>query len=121
VDGQPELPRVLLTSVPYALKASDAETIAGRPLSTFVLAGETTGVGADGLTYVNPKTLSGALTGAFAPTANAGTANYYDFVRSRESRVNLQVITFEDIVLFSGLWYAAPQCSIATRGRCCDG
>ena len=76
VDGRPESARVPLASVPYALKAADAETVAGRPLSAFVLTGETTGTGADGLTYVNPKTLTAALGGAFAPTANAGTANY---------------------------------------------
>src|SRR3984957_9860705 len=36
--GQPEQPRVLLLSVPYALKAADAETLGGLPLSAFVLA-----------------------------------------------------------------------------------
>jgi hypothetical protein len=35
--------------------------------------------------------------------------------------VNLQVITFEDIVLFFAFWYAARQCSIDRRGRCCGG
>jgi hypothetical protein len=35
-DGT-ELPRVLLTSVPYAAKAADAETLAGRPVSAFLL------------------------------------------------------------------------------------
>jgi hypothetical protein len=38
-EGQSELPRVLLLSVPYALKAADAETIGGLPASAFVLAG----------------------------------------------------------------------------------
>src|SRR6266852_3300064 len=33
-----EQPRVLLVSVPYALKAVDAETLGGKPLSSFVLA-----------------------------------------------------------------------------------
>src|ERR1041385_3247005 len=33
-----EQPRVLLVSVPYALKAADAETLSGKPLSAFVLA-----------------------------------------------------------------------------------
>ena len=33
-----EQPRVLLVSVPYALKAADAETLGGKPLSSFVLA-----------------------------------------------------------------------------------
>jgi len=38
VSEQPEQPRVLLLSVPYALKAADAETLGGFPLSAFVLA-----------------------------------------------------------------------------------
>ena len=37
-QGQKELPRVMLLSVPYALKAGDAQTIAGLPPSAFVLA-----------------------------------------------------------------------------------
>ena len=35
-EGQPEQPRVLLVSVPYALKASDAETLGGLPASAFL-------------------------------------------------------------------------------------
>lgn len=37
-QGQAEQPRVLLLSVPYALKAGDAQTIGGLPPSAFVLA-----------------------------------------------------------------------------------
>jgi hypothetical protein len=37
VQGQAEQPRVLLMSVPYALKALDAETIGGKPISAFQL------------------------------------------------------------------------------------
>src|SRR5690349_16319060 len=40
-DGS-EQPRVLLFSVPYALKAADAETIGGLPPSAFVLAAPST-------------------------------------------------------------------------------
>ena len=36
-EGQAEQPRVRFISVPYALKASDADTLGGRPLSEFVL------------------------------------------------------------------------------------
>jgi hypothetical protein len=36
-----ERERVLLASVPYAIKASDADTLGGKPLSAFVLADET--------------------------------------------------------------------------------
>ena len=38
VNGAEEQPRVLLLSVPYALKAADAETIGGLPPSAFQLA-----------------------------------------------------------------------------------
>jgi hypothetical protein len=38
ISGQDEQPRVLLVSVPYAMKAGDAQTIAGLPPSAFVLA-----------------------------------------------------------------------------------
>jgi hypothetical protein len=35
LQGQSEQPRVLLVSAPYALKAGDAETLGGKPLSAF--------------------------------------------------------------------------------------
>jgi len=41
IQGQPERPRVLLVSVPYALKAHEAETLSGRNISDFVLANDT--------------------------------------------------------------------------------
>ena len=37
-QGQEEQPRVLLLSVPYALKALDAETLGGKPASAFLTA-----------------------------------------------------------------------------------
>ena len=36
LDGQNEQPRIMLTSVPYALKAADADTVGGLPASAFV-------------------------------------------------------------------------------------
>jgi hypothetical protein len=36
VEGQPEQPRVLLVSVPYAMKAAEADTLAGHSVSEFV-------------------------------------------------------------------------------------
>ena len=38
VEGQAEQPRILLVSVPYALKAADADTVGGLPPSAFALA-----------------------------------------------------------------------------------
>ena len=39
IAGQPAEPRILLASVPYALKAADAATLGGLPASAFALAG----------------------------------------------------------------------------------
>jgi trimeric autotransporter adhesin len=36
-DGLPEQPRILLLSVPYALKAGDADSLGGKPASAFLL------------------------------------------------------------------------------------
>jgi hypothetical protein len=44
-QGQTERPRVLMTSVPYSLKAVDAETLGGLPASAYALAG-TAGIAA---------------------------------------------------------------------------
>jgi hypothetical protein len=41
--GQQEYPRVLLLSVPYALKAGDAQTLGGLPASAFMLVAPTNG------------------------------------------------------------------------------
>ena len=45
VERQVEQPRVLLVSVPYALKAKDAETLGGKPASAFVTTETLTGTG----------------------------------------------------------------------------
>ena len=44
IAGEKQQPRVLLTSVPYALKASDAATLGGLPASAFALAGTNPGL-----------------------------------------------------------------------------
>ena len=75
-EGHDEGPRVALLSVPYALKAADAETIGGKPLSAFVMAGDRTGVGADGLTYVDARVLTQGLGGGAAAQQSAGTPDY---------------------------------------------
>jgi len=49
LPGEVEQPRVLLVSVPYALKAADAETLGGIPASAFVLAQPVTPSGTAGL------------------------------------------------------------------------
>ena len=43
IDGQEDQPRTLLLSVPYALKAMDAETLGGKPASAFLQAMQSAG------------------------------------------------------------------------------
>src|ERR1700678_770519 len=46
--GEVDLPRVLLVSVPYALKAGDADTLGGKPASAYLLAGASGSVAPQG-------------------------------------------------------------------------
>ena len=81
VSNLPEQPRVLLVSVPYAMKAGDAETLGGKPASAFLLASQAETAASAAATA---GTLSGlvqasALTstpGRTTPQAVTMTANY---------------------------------------------
>ena len=70
VAGQPEQPRVLLLSVPYALKAADAETLGGFPLSAFVLAAPSTTT-TNGGPAPSPSGTTAAVTPAAASAASS--------------------------------------------------
>ena len=60
-----ELPRVLLVSVPYALKAADAETLGGKPASAFLTTESLPGAGASA---------SPASPGALPKSGTAGVS-----------------------------------------------
>ena len=79
VQGQAEQPRVLLVSVPYAIKASDAETLGGLPASAFLRADAT--LTAASSAYVNSSAVNSAAakiatTAAISITTTA-TAGYF--------------------------------------------
>ena len=65
LPGAGEQPRVLLVGVPYALKAADADTLGGKPLSAFVTTDGQTSASQVGTT---------ASTGRTGPTASAKPA-----------------------------------------------
>jgi hypothetical protein len=65
-QGQAEQPRVVLMSVPYALKALDAETIGGRPASSFMLAPAASG-SSNKSDAPPPATITGSGTANFVP------------------------------------------------------
>ena len=73
-EGQAEQ-RILLVSVPYALKAADAETLGGIPASSFVLAAPTA---AGATTSTGPTGTTPTATGALVPSpaiSGSGTVN----------------------------------------------
>ena len=74
INGGEEQPRVLLLSVPYALKAADAQTLGGLPASAFVLAAPPSG-GSTPSGAASPATAGSA--GTIQPNlGGSGTADY---------------------------------------------
>jgi hypothetical protein len=76
--GEHEQRRVLLASVPYALKASDADTLGGRPASAYLLAdpgaNSVEGGTTAGATTTAGKT--GTPSGTTVQSLTAGATNY---------------------------------------------
>jgi len=69
-EGQAEQPRVMLLSVPYALKAADAETLGGKPASSYMLLPANPGVASAGRAEsaaAKPGSATAALTGSGTP------------------------------------------------------
>ena len=73
-EGQAEQPRVLLMSVPYALKAADAETVGGLPASAFMLAAPVASSPSTGV--VSGTTTASAGSPAPPTVGGGGTANF---------------------------------------------
>jgi hypothetical protein len=71
INSGDEQPRVLLMSVPYALKAADAETIGGLPPSAFLLAAPVANAPASAA--VNPADTTAALSASPASSTPASS------------------------------------------------
>jgi hypothetical protein len=82
--GEVDLPRVLLVSVPYALKAGDADTLGGKPASAYLLAGSSTSAQPSEAAQrpAQPETAVSAKTAA---AVNAGLHEH------RNNQLHLQV------------------------------
>jgi hypothetical protein len=77
INGGQEQPRILLLSVPYALKAADAETVGGLPASAFVLASSVRGQSTSTETSIAPVPTSESVPPPPASnvTTSGGTLN----------------------------------------------
>jgi trimeric autotransporter adhesin len=114
-EGEAEecAPRIALVSVPFALKAADATTIGGKPLSAFVLAGSRNGTGADGLTYVDAQTLGGAAAGG-ASSASSGSIGHLGVFTDSTSLGNS--ILFQTLAGRLGIGTTAPSAPFHSIG-----
>ena len=89
IARQQEMPRILLASVPYALKAADAETLGGRPASAYVttqslavLAGKTSLVPSGNTPNAVPRTSTPAVM-----PRDSTSCSYSRMMRRRASPV----------------------------------
>jgi len=73
VEQQPEHERILLVSVPYALKAADAETLGGKPASAYALSGAAGTI--DNNVGVSP-TIVAPVTVTAAPIADSNSSTH---------------------------------------------
>jgi len=93
--GEDELPRTLILSVPYALKAGDADTLGGKPASAFMAAPEShtgaaissTGGAPSAAAVGGPPAGAGPTAATYTATANPGPG----FISQATSGPPLQV------------------------------
>ena len=80
INGGEEQPRVLLVSVPYALKAADAQTLGGLPPSAFVLSPTANAGTLSSSASASPaSTVTSSVAGKHLtkpPVGGTGTADY---------------------------------------------
>ena len=93
-EGQPEQSRILLVSVPYALKAGDAQTIGGLPPSAFMLATQTSPSGNPARpSFPPPATVTGSGTTNYLPlwTSSSAIGNSFLYQSGKGSAAKLAI------------------------------
>jgi hypothetical protein len=118
-EGQVEQPRVLLLSVPYALKAGDADTLGGLPVSSFLTVGsQATQTSAS--PAVIPALVTGgspAVTPATTPTGG-GTAGFVPLWTSSTNLGNSILFQSGGAMSVNGAFkFPALGTAIATAGK----
>ena len=115
VSGHNEQPRTMLLSVPYALKAADAETLGGLPASAFVQANPSAGASSD-TAKATPNVSLKSTGNAPAPAATITGSGTTDFIPLWTSSTNLG-----NSILFQtggnvGVGTKAPGAKLDTTG-----
>jgi trimeric autotransporter adhesin len=119
-QGRAEQPRVLLVSVPYALKAIDAETLGGKPASAYALATPQTGTSAPANETPKasaPISASNNKQSSIHPaTTGSGTANYVPLWTSSTALGNSNI--FENATNKNiGIGTTTPTATLDVKGH----
>jgi hypothetical protein len=101
VERQAEQPRILLVSVPYALKAKDAETLGGRPASAFLTTETLAGAGSSAGAAAASPTLSAALPSSKTQTIPKNAASTPQPATACTSVTSGGTATVNSIALFN--------------------
>ncbi len=112
-EGQAEQPRILLLSVPYALKAGDAQTVGGLPASAFLLANGTKEGAADA------ASVTGSTASKTAPPANPavtgkGTVDYIPMWDTTSDIVNSVIFQKSSEI---GVGTTTPAATLDVNGK----
>ena len=110
-EGQAEQPRVMLVSVPYALKASDADTLGGKPASAYLLAPESNSVTvpAAGTTpHTTTASVVTTKTTKAAAISGTGTANYIPMFMDNAGTLGNSTL-FQSYSGNIGIGYTSPN------------
>jgi hypothetical protein len=123
-EGQSEKPRVLLMSVPYALKAQDAETIGGLPASAFMRSNangsdsalESSVAGSAGSVHGNSKEEPQvAYSAVKTPTTPGGVVGYMPFWTKAPNIVGNSNL-FQTTSGFIGIGTKTPATAFSVNG-----
>ena len=116
VSGEAEQARVLLVSAPYALKASDADTIGGLPPSAFVLAAPVMG-GASSTSSVTAPGSSVPPPLSSNVTTTGGTVNAIPLFTTATNIQNSAITqTGSGATAKIGIGIAAPAAALDIKG-----
>jgi hypothetical protein len=116
VNGGQEQPRVLLLSVPYALKAADAETVGGLPPSAFVLANKTqaTGTSTRSALASTPAASKNNAPPASADITGKGTLDFVPMWDTTSDIINSLIFQKSSQI---GINTTAPAATLDVNGK----
>jgi hypothetical protein len=128
ISGQREQPRVLLLSVPYALKAADAETLGGLPASAFMHAspggaqGKTgTAAASSSAPNLPPAGVTGKGTKNFVPVWTGATTLGNSAIYETGGKVGIGTKTPQAIVDVAGKAALGMQVTVPGSAAAING